>query len=88
MEISKSVRRLAATAALVYALATAAGAKPWTMTVRDGFIVLYDESTGRCVRQFDVPASLLPPEDQQLLEAGLLLTDEAAWSRAAEDFLS
>ena len=80
-------RRAAAALALLFLLCTPAAAA-YTMTVDDGFVAVRENATGQWVYRSNVPAGMLSPRDQLLLEAGIVLENRADFTRAMEDFCS
>lgn len=63
-------------------------APSYTMTVRNGFVAVWDHGSGSWYLQTRIPAGQLPETDQELLRRGLPLADGAALTRALEDFCS
>lgn len=78
---------LAALSAAILTLSVWA-APAYTMTVRDGFVAVWDHGSGSWYLQTRIPVSQLPEADRDLLHRGLSLADSAALTRALEDFCS
>ena len=71
------------TAALLLALLLS----PFLLTVRDGYVALYQTEDQSWVMT-DTPLASLPPEDQALLRRGLPLETAQDLTSALEDFCS
>lgn len=60
---------------------------PFLLTVKDGYVALYDRETAHW-EITDTPLSSLPPDDQALLTQGIPLETRPAVTEAMEDFCS
>lgn len=60
---------------------------PFLLTVKDGYVALYDRETAHW-EMTDTPLASLPPEDQALLTQGIPLETRPAVTEAMEDFCS
>ena len=60
---------------------------PFLLTVKDGYVALYDRETAHW-EVTDTPLASLPPEDQTLLTRGIPLETRPAVTEAMEDFCS
>ncbi len=60
---------------------------PFFLTVKDGYVALYDRETAHW-EITDTPLASLPPDDQALLTQGIPLETRPAVTEAMEDFCS
>lgn len=56
--------------------------------IHDGYIALWRSGGTEPEKIFSVPATNLPKADQQALEKGIVIHDEAGLSQILEDYLS
>lgn len=83
------LRRSLLSAAAAALLSCSVWAAPaYTMTARDGFVAVWDHGSESWCLQTRIPVGQLPEDDQSLLHRGLPLADDAALTRALEDFCS
>lgn len=58
------------------------------LTVKDGQVAAYDSEKAAWTYLSDVPLCSLPPDAQEALHRGIILTDEANYTKTVEDFCS
>lgn len=79
--------RWGAAVLLSFFLTARAGAA-WLLRAEDGFLTVRELDTGAAVLETGVPLAALPESDRPALEAGILLPDHTALTKALEDFCS
>lgn len=69
-------------------LLAAQTAAAWVLRAEDGFLTVRDLENGTEFRKTGIPLQALPEPDRPALEAGIVLPDHAALTKALEDFCS
>ena len=60
----------------------------WVLRAEDGLLRVRDLESGAAVLDTGIPLSALPERDRPALEAGVVLRDHTALTKALEDFCS
>lgn len=72
---------------LSFSLAAYAGAA-WILRAEDGILTVRELESGAELLRTGVPLSALPERDRSALEAGIVLHNHTALTKAMEDFCS